>query len=196
MRIKLILIFLVYLSCSVFFLFSRLLAQQIRPNKYTIELHILEPSMLVLNRSISKSGNWSVVLGAGFSGKFFYNYLSRPMDIRNGNVGSTFRANVCDFSIRRYLFVHNSIKLGVLLQSGVQYRNLDYRQEQSFFGSPRITFHQVLPYIRAGIFYRLSKKFELGTLAGIGVHVYDVTGITELMLSGYVGYKLGRIKPK
>lgn len=181
-----------YLCC---FLCSAVHAQESKPRKYSLELHILEPSMLVLNRSISKSGNWSIVLGAGFSGKFYNQYLATPNELKKGFIGMSYDGRVYDVGIRKYFNILNQGKLGVFIQSGLQYRQIQW-SGKLFSGDIPTIYHQVLPYLRAGIFYRPSNKFELGTLAGIGVHVYDVTGITEFMVSGFVGYKFGRVKPK
>jgi hypothetical protein len=180
-----------FLCC---FLFSVAHAQESKQRKYSLELHILEPSMLVLNRSISKNGNWSVVLGAGLSGMFYSRYLED--DIRYGYIGRHYSGTAYAASIRKYFYVLHNRRLGILLQSGLQYRRLETEINGIWVGLQPIKFNQLIPYIRAGIFYRLSKKFELGTMAGVGIHVYDVTGIAEFMASGYIGYKLGWVKPK
>jgi hypothetical protein len=189
-----------YISAAMIWLFlccflcSAVHAQGLKPRKYSLELHILEPSMLVLNRSISNNGNWSVVLGTGFSGIFYSRYLED--DIRYGYIARRYSGTAYEAAVRKYFYVLRNRKLGILLQSGLQNKRLESKHYGIWVGLQPIKFNQLIPYIRAGIFYRLSEKFELGTLAGIGVPVYDVTGITQFMVSGYVGYKLGRVKPK
>lgn len=195
MKIKLILRALLILTFISSLFMNILCAQEGILRKYSLELHILEPSMLVLNRTISKNGNWSVVLGAGLSGKFYNQYLATPNELKRGFIGMSYDGRVYDVGLRKYFNILNQDKLGVVLQSGLQYRQIQWSGRLFSGGIPTI-YHQVLPYIRTGIFYRLSNKFELGTLAGIGIHVYDVTGISEFIASGYIGYKLGRVKSK
>jgi len=184
------------ISCLLVLFFSIIYvhAQDFQTPKYGIELHLLEPSMLVLSRSISNNGKWHATLGGGFAGVFYTRYLSRPLDIRNGYRFNRFIGSVIDVSIRRYFFIFSDNRFGVIFQSGVHCRNLGLKYPSPFVGGPIITYYQVLPYLRTGVFYRPSLKLELGISAGIGLHVYDITGISEFMTSGYVGYKISRKK--
>jgi hypothetical protein len=170
-----------------------LLAQHVKPRKYSLELHILEPSMLVLNRSISKSGNWSILFGAGFSGYAYNAHIYRRYVKANDNFGSYLDGYIIDAAFRRYISFTEKKKLGILIQSGLFYRQFQW----SLRGTEVVDIdYEVFSYIRSGFYYRPSDKIELGSLAGMGIQLNTQAVVTEFMVSAYVGYKLGRIKPK
>jgi hypothetical protein len=125
--------------------FHLLLAQQFKLRKYSLELHIFEPSMLVLNRSISKNGNWSVVLGAGFSGYAYNGHFYRRYVKANDNFGSYLDGYIIDAAFRRYISFTEKKRLGILIQSGLFYRQFQW----SLRGTEVIDIdHELFAYLR------------------------------------------------
>jgi hypothetical protein len=181
---------LFFLCC---FLCSAVHAQGLQQRKYSLELHLLEPSMLVLNRSISKSGNWSILFGAGFSGYAYNAHIYGRYVKANDNFGSYLDGYIIEAAFRRYISFTEKKRLGILIQSGLFYRQLQW----SLRGTEVVDIdHEVFTYVRSGFYYRLSDKIELGSLAGMGIQLNAQAVVTEFMVSAYVGYKLGRVKPK
>jgi hypothetical protein len=148
--------------------------------------------MLALNRSISKSGNWSILFGAGYSGYAYNAHIYRRYGKATGSFQLYLDGYIIDAALRRYISFTEKNKLGILIQPGLFYRQLQW----SFRGTEVIDIdHEVFSYIRSGFYYRPSDRIELGSLGGMGIQLNAQAVFTEFMVSAYVGYKLGRVKP-
>jgi hypothetical protein len=170
------------------FLCSAVHAQGLKQRKYSLELHILEPSMLVLNRTISNNGNWSVVLGAGFSGYAYNGHFYRRYVKANDNFGSYLDGYIIDAAFRRYISFTEKKRLGILIQSGLFYRQFQW----SLRGTEVVDIdYEVFSYIRSGLYYRPSDRIELGSLAGMGIQLNAQAVVSEFMFSAYEGINWG-----
>jgi hypothetical protein len=74
-----ILSFLFFISGSSFLFTPYLYAQEGALEKYksSVELHLIEPSILVFTHSFSRSNHWSVLMGLGYSGYTYNSHIYR-----------------------------------------------------------------------------------------------------------------------
>lgn len=149
--------------------------------------------MLVFTHSFSKSSNWSVLMGLGYSGYAYNSHIYRRYVKPNDFFGSSLDGYIVDAALRRYIPFLQKKRLGILLQTGIFYRQLQWSNRRS---EGRDIDEEVFTYLRSGIYIRPRVKIEFGALASMGIQINVKSRISEFMAVAYIGYRFGRVKPK